>query len=98
MSPSVFAIGLFLAFVGVVWAAMVLWGLICPTVTSASERPKKAQFPPVVSENPAVTHDTRENLPRIVMPEAPAVAAVELPDDDKVVSLSQWRARRERAS
>ncbi len=97
MSSSVLAIGLLVAFIGVVWMAMVLWGLICPPVTSAPKKRLEPHLPSVSTQRPIVQQRSDERMPAVVMPEAPAIAAVELPDDDKVVSLSQWRERRKQA-
>ena len=99
MDASVLAIGLLVAFVGVVWAAVMLWGMICPSVPFVPEkrwqgrRPNPPPAPPTTA--PVVHRYGDAQCPVVIMPDAPAIAAVAVPNDEKVVILSEWRDRRE---
>ena len=97
MSLAIIAFGLILTFAVVVWAALVLWGVMCPSMAEEMEyEPDEAEvFIPPAGSVPRQSGEAQ--FPVVVIPEAPPIAALRIQDADNVVSLSEWRERNRRA-
>ena len=92
MTLTVLATGLFVTFAAVVWAALVLWGIVSPREAPEPERkPGQRRTPPP----PVVPGRAAPEMPVVFLPEPPG-PSVAPPSDGKVVNLAEWREEKER--